>query len=520
MNGESGGLGDKTPSHRKETTGGAWGPASSESRGRTGSGGPTYSSITSINTSVRDNKNILEVRLEKQEGSTFNLSMVEIENLMKRLTIDASHLIGVSACPEGRPVVFITLHPSTDITRFMNKNESYIVKEGVRTTTIRPAGKKDTLVKITGLHPNTKDQAVVKYLSVHGTVSTKDRVIHHVFPGEPGSSVLAGKLNGNRSYVVEIKIPMGSYHIIDGEKVSVRYSGQEWTCARCHQLKRNCPGAAVARNCTADRVLLSAHMTEHWQKIGYKPETDSLNEVDDTLELSIQVGRKEKENLVIPESSLTSKYRSVIVKGFRTDTAMNTIKGVLSENGLPSEYKEEDLARNEKTGILTVNNLKPEECLSLIDKMHRKRFLNRQLFVTSVVEDSPVKVPPTSPNPSIEPHNATSSNQNLVDPVTGAMASLPIPTLNLGKPLTPRPDPKPDTSDEFEGFVFGLVSPGVQEKISHLEGLKRKSEGSPEAAELSRKEKKILREEEKRQKKLEKKQELKDSRKVQENPTS
>jgi hypothetical protein len=105
-------------------------------------------------------------------------------------------------------VVLITLHSSVDITRFLYKNESYIVKEGVRTTTIRPEGKKEKLVKITGLHPNTKDQAVIKYLTAHATVSPNAKVIHHVFPGEPGSSLLAGKLNGNRSYMVELKVPM------------------------------------------------------------------------------------------------------------------------------------------------------------------------------------------------------------------------------------------------------------------------------------------------------------------------
>ena len=40
-----------------------WGPA----RPRGGPGGPTYSSIASINTSVRDKNNILEVKLEKQQ---------------------------------------------------------------------------------------------------------------------------------------------------------------------------------------------------------------------------------------------------------------------------------------------------------------------------------------------------------------------------------------------------------------------------------------------------------------------
>ena len=226
MNDKSGGV-SVPPDKSGSTTRSAWG--SSRPRGGPGAGGPTYSSITSINTSVRDSKNILEVGLEKQEGSRFNLTMEETESLLKRLNIDSSHLVGASACPEGRPVVLVTLHPSVDISRFLNKNESYIVKDGIRTTTIRQEGKKEKLVKITGLHPNTKDQAVIKYLAAHGTVNSSAKVTHHVFPGVPGSSLLAGKLNGNRSYLVELKVPMGSFHIIDGEKVSVRYRAQEWT---------------------------------------------------------------------------------------------------------------------------------------------------------------------------------------------------------------------------------------------------------------------------------------------------
>ena len=128
------------------------------------------------------------------------------------------NLMGVSACPEGKPVILITLHPSVDISRFVYRNESYIVKEGVRTSSIRPAGRKDVLVTVLGLHPNTKDQAVIRYLEAHGKVSRLDKVIHHVFPGAPGSSLCAGKLNGNRSFVMDITVPMGSYHIIDGEK--------------------------------------------------------------------------------------------------------------------------------------------------------------------------------------------------------------------------------------------------------------------------------------------------------------
>ena len=42
----------------------------------------SYSSITAINTSVRDSKNVLEVSLEKQQGATFRLNQMEIESLI------------------------------------------------------------------------------------------------------------------------------------------------------------------------------------------------------------------------------------------------------------------------------------------------------------------------------------------------------------------------------------------------------------------------------------------------------
>ena len=168
-------------------------------RWRGGSSYSSYSCIASINKSVRENKNILEVRLERSEGVRFNLTIVETEGLLKKLGIDSNHFLGVSCCPEGKGVVYITLHPSVNINRFLHKNEAYVLKEGIQTSVIRPAGKKEVSVMVSGLHPNTRDQAVIRYLTAHGKVSQSDQVIHHVYPGRSGSSLLAGKLNGNRS---------------------------------------------------------------------------------------------------------------------------------------------------------------------------------------------------------------------------------------------------------------------------------------------------------------------------------
>ena len=517
-----GGGSDSQASHVSVHPKAPWGPA----RPRGGPGGPTYSSIASINTSVRDKKNILEVKLEKQEGAKFSLTMPEIESLLKRLNIDSSHFEGVSACPEGRPIVLITLHPSVDVNRFLYRNESYIVKEGVRTTTIRPENQKETCIKITGLHPNTKDHAVLRYLSAHGTISTNSRVIHHVFPGEKGSTLLAGKLNGNRSYFVQLKEPMGSYHIIDGEKVSVKYSGQEWTCARCHQYKRNCPGKAVAKDCTAERILLSTHMAELWERLGYKPDNDTVNEeVDSLIDVDVQVGGNSAERSEAPRSTLTSKYNAVIMRGFKSDTPVDTILEALFEQGLPKDYDRLNLVQNPQTGSLTVENLTPEICLKLTENMNRKRFLNRKIFVTSVVSESPVKphlndkpLPEDVPQP---PDKNMISNSK---PLSAPIVTLVVPNTTVNSPA---PEKLPNS--EFftpsgldqnveNQFVFEPpASPSVQDKVSDFEKRndasnfpdmtllekKRKSEESPETSELSRKEKKLLKSAEKKSKRKE-----------------
>ena len=202
------------------------------------------------------------------------------------------------------------------------------------------------------------------------------------------------------------------------------------------------------------------------------------------------------------------------------------------QHGLPAGLKDEEFVRNERTGSLTVSSLTPEQCLSILEQVHRKRFLNRQIFVTSVVEDSPVKAPPAEASNATKPEaEADPEEPALVDPVTGipdpkytvnsntGARNKDIPVQNSLNQLTLFPTAEPSNalpnSDKLEGFVFGLVSPGIQNKISQIEGLnKRKSESSPEASDLSRKEKKILREEERRQKKIEKKTEQKEKTKV------
>ena len=180
---------------------------------------------------------------------------------------------------------------------------------------------------------------------------------------------------------------MGSYHIIDGEKVSVKYRGQDRTCARCHKTESVCPGKAIARDCNSARVLLSAHMEEHWDKVGYKPDTNNLNEVD---ELDIQVGMKPPE--AAPEDSLrpdhSEKYTSVLINGFPKTAEEKDIIDILLEGGLPTDYKIENFKKNDKNGQLIIDTLDPAVCISITNHIHGNKFFNKKVYV---VQKTPSK---------------------------------------------------------------------------------------------------------------------------------
>ena len=67
---------------------------------------------------------------------------------------------------------------------------------------------------------------MIDYLGKFGKVFTS-KVVHSVF-SEGG---LKGLRNGDRFYKMEVRpgTDLGSYHIIDGNKITLRYPGQQQT---------------------------------------------------------------------------------------------------------------------------------------------------------------------------------------------------------------------------------------------------------------------------------------------------
>ena len=76
------------------------------------------------------------------------------------------------------------------------------------------------------------------------------------------------------------------------------------------------------------------------------------------------------------------------------------------------------MRRNEANRALTLKNLDPEQCISIMENMHGKKFLGKNVFVTSVVANSPIKSTVSLPQDSNIPSVTNSdsvimNNQNM-----------------------------------------------------------------------------------------------------------
>ena len=415
----------------------------------------SWSSIASLNISKRNKTNSLEVRLENDEGKGCFLNDEEIERLLRRLNIKANQFTSVQACPERRNVVYITLINGIDITKFItNSNESYVLKQGIRTTSIKPINKREVNVLVFGLHPDTKDEAVIRYLTAHGKVNIKQPVTYGVYPGVSGSSLLAGKRNGNRIYSMEVMRNIGSTHIIDGEKVSIRYPGQTKTCNKCHQQAHLCSGKGLAKDCSSDKILLSQHMIAYWKQINFNPETTDMNEVDDMENdevVPVTVDQvKHKPKNVVDDSDMTKRYGGVVIKGYKKETDINDVVETLKEAGLPFDYDKADLHITEKFGKLTIyiHDLKSETCIEIINNLNDEAKSGNKLSVYSLVEDTPTK-------------NLGKELEKLID----ADENPSNETKNLGKEFEKLIEADENPSNETLNTPVAASAPGINEEF-------------------------------------------------------
>ena len=185
----------------------------------------SWASLLGGNLPTRYDKKVMEIVLEKDERGSFNASDEEVAKVLVKLGADLRpgvHVESVQICPMGKNIIQVTLNKNVDMARFCNK-DVFELRDGVRISQVRQSGKKEVVLSIKGLHPNTKDETVFKYLNCIGKMESK-KVIMDTFKEGP----LVGIQNGTRRYSIEIRqeIAVGTSHFIDGSKVSFSYPGQ------------------------------------------------------------------------------------------------------------------------------------------------------------------------------------------------------------------------------------------------------------------------------------------------------
>ena len=129
------------------------------------------------------NKNILEIILEKDSSGPFNVCEKDCAKLLTKIGIEFSgigQIEAVQICPNGRGVILITLKSNVPVENFICSDVIQVTENGIRAVYIKPAGKREVIVNLRVLHPNTKDEGVMNYLSKFGKVMS-NQVTHCVY---------------------------------------------------------------------------------------------------------------------------------------------------------------------------------------------------------------------------------------------------------------------------------------------------------------------------------------------------
>ena len=340
-------------------------------------GGKSFAEVLGSNLPTNLTKNILEVVLEKDDKGAFMVSDEDCARLLRKLGLDPTpgvQVEGVQICPTGRGVILITLKKNVRVEDFCRYDVFQVSESGIRSTLIKPAGKREVVVTMKGIHPNTMDNTVLDYLAKFGKVVTT-KVVHGVFTDGP----LKGIKNGDRAFKLELKAGenVGSYHVIDGQKVSLKYPGQHQTCGNCHETPRKCKGGGIAKKCKAEggvRVDFTDYILALWQKIGYSPQNISLpDDIETESENQVEFFTPAK------TKACEQVFAGVNVRQFPKDYDQGEVIEFLCRNGLPEKNRDDIIFK--QNGSVTVTNLDDETSKKLIQAVHGKQNIGRKLYL-------------------------------------------------------------------------------------------------------------------------------------------
>ena len=444
--------------------------------GRRGQFRGSWAEMLSRNLPTSWNKNVLEIILEKDEPGSFQVSDIDCARVMKKIGLDQRpgvHVDAIQICPNGRGIIMITLKKEVPVEQFCRHDVFEVNDKGIRAVNIKPAGKREVVVHVKSIHPNTRDDGVIDYLGKFGKV-VANKVIYGVF----GDGPLKGFRNGDRSYKMEVKPGMniGTYHVLDGQKVTIRYPGQLQTCARCHETARTCRGNGMARRCEAEggqKVDLSDHILKLWKEIGYSPENVELADLnnDDDHENDPNPIQQEGGKFTPPKvpTADPEKFAGVSIKTFAKDTDQCEIIELLIASGLPVTKMDEILIR--PNGTVTVKNLTSSVCNSLICALHSQKHLGRKLYCNGIIPFTPEKLPDRDPLPctiagSTTTQQSTPTSVNVIA-MTRAPTTSPTssPTANPKQPHMPILSPTPKLNPVPSSNSPTTNAPGLLDNV-------------------------------------------------------
>ena len=254
-------------------------------------------------------------------------------------------------CPNGRGVIYITLKRELKIGKYCKYDVIDVTISGGRAVLVKPAGKREAVVTLKGIQPNTRDDAFLDFLKQFGHVVT-NKVIHGVFTEGP----IKGMRNCDRNFKMEIKpnTSLGSYHVLDGQRVSLKYPGHQQTCARCPEPALTCKGRGIAKKCESEGGLkadFNNYILELWEKVGYSPEGEGTKNLDGT---ALEENASQEGGDFTPQkvSSDTDKFTEAVIKNIPEDTDHGEIVEFLVLSGLPERKKDEIISHNQKTDWL------------------------------------------------------------------------------------------------------------------------------------------------------------------------
>lgn len=130
-------------------------------------GGGLYSDRLKTNVRFDQNlkRNVLEITFDRNVDANYNINEVNVHKLLTKLGINVhSHVQAYQIYPGRQFHMEVWMESGVDLDRFC-KEEIFEVSEGIKTSFIRPAGRKDVTVSIKGIKFNTPDDLVIDYLN-------------------------------------------------------------------------------------------------------------------------------------------------------------------------------------------------------------------------------------------------------------------------------------------------------------------------------------------------------------------